>query len=396
MTEDVEVTLPKLGESILNATVVQWFKQVGDKVKKDEPLLEVSTDKVNSEIPSPVSGTLKEIYAPAQQELNVGDLLALIETSSSQTTRETLALSPTASSSQESSADMQGYYSPAILRLASEKGLEFAELKTIPGTGSGGRLTKKDLEDFLATKQKPSHLCRGLAPSPTETERVKMSAMRKAIADNMVRSFYGAPHASLICEVDVTEPLKLIAKERDALLESHGVKLTISSFVARAIAKALQEFPFLNSSLEGDTIVVKKYVNLGIAVSVEQGILVPVIRHCQSMRLLDIAKALATLAQKARQGTLTPDEVQEGTITLTNFGMSGIQIGIPIIRYPEVAIIGVGATEKKVVPLENDVLAVRSMMHLCLTFDHRVLDGMYGCGFLSSVKKHLEQDLKIE
>jgi 2-oxoglutarate dehydrogenase E2 component (dihydrolipoamide succinyltransferase) len=395
MTEKIRVNLPKLGESILNATVVQWFKQVGDKVKKDEPLLEVSTDKVNSEIPSPVSGTLVEIHAAPQQDLTVGDLLALIETSDIHSAKEAAALGSTR---KEASSDMQGYYSPAILRLASEKGLDLAELKFIPATGGGGRLTKKDLEDFLSSREKSIPLCRGLSgASPSaEVERVKMSAMRKAIAENMVRSFYGAPHASLICEVDVTAPLKLIAEQRDALLESHGVKLTISSFVARAIAKGLQEFPLLNSSLDGDTIVVKRYVNLGIAVSVEQGILVPVIRHCQSMRLLEIAKALGTLAQKARQGTLTPDEVQEGTITLTNFGMSGIQIGIPIIRYPEVAIIGVGATEKKVIPLENDLLAVRSVLHLSLTFDHRVLDGMYGCGFLSSVKKHLEQDLKIE
>ncbi len=399
MTENVQVTLPKLGESILNATVVQWFKQVGEKVKKDEPLLEVSTDKVNSEIPSPVSGILKEVYASAGADLTVGDLLALIATSDAvQTGSLAIESSAQGESAQESSLAMQGYYSPAILRLASEKGLDLSELKAIPATGGGGRLTKKDLEDFLSSRGKRTPLCRGFASSATsaETERVKMSAMRKAIADNMVRSFYEAPHASLISEVDVTEPLKLIEKQREAILESHGVKLTISSFIARAIAKALQEFPFLNSSLEGDTIVVKRYVNLGIAVSVEQGILVPVIRHCQSMRLTEIAKSLATLAQKARAGTLSPEEVREGTITLTNFGMSGVQIGIPIIRYPEVAIIGVGAVQKKVVPLEDDLLAIRSMMHLCLTFDHRVLDGMYGCGFLGSVKKHLEQDLKID
>lgn len=394
MTEEIRVTLPKLGESILNATVVQWFKKVGDSIKRDEPLLEVSTDKVNSEIPSPVSGVLKEICARPEQDLTVGDLLAVIATSDVVAAVPKTAAPQTAPSS--TSSERRDYYSPAILRLAREQGLDFSQLEKISGTGSGGRITKQDLENYLAHK-KTTPLSMGLpcSAAAVDVERVKMSAMRKAIADNMVRSFYEAPHASLICEVDVTEPLKLIQKERDAILAKHGVKLTISSFVARAIAKGLQEFPFLNSSLEGDTIVVKRFVNLGVAVSVEQGILVPVIKHCQTLHLLEIAKELANLSQKARQGALSPDDVKEGTITLTNFGMSGVQIGIPIIRYPEVAIVGVGAIQKRVVPLEDDVLAIRSTMHLSLTFDHRVLDGMYGCGFLASVKKHLEQDLEI-
>lgn len=379
MTEEIRVTLPKLGESIQNATVVQWFKKVGDSIKKDEPLLEVSTDKVNSEIPSPVAGILKEICAHTDQELTVGDLLAVIGSS------ERLAPSaqkPTAAPSVAASdAERRDYYSPAILRIAREQGVEFSELETIPGTGGGGRITKKDLEDYLSSRRTKPTAAPCKASTSASVERVKMSAMRKAIADNMVRSFYEAPHASLVCEVDVTAALKLISAQREALLARHGVKLTISSFVAWAIARGLQEFPFLNSSLEGDTIVLKRFVNLGVAVSVEQGILVPVIKSCQTLSLMEIAKALSTLSLKARQGQLSPEEVKEGTITLTNFGMSGIQIGIPIIRYPEVAIVGVGAIEKKVVPLEDDLLAIRSMMHLSLTFDHRVLDGMYGCGF---------------
>lgn len=391
--KEVSVTLPKLGESILNATVVQWFKEVGQSIKKDEPLLEVATDKVNSEIPSPVSGVVKEIFASPDQELSVGDLLAIISTSD-----RIVSSAPSSSSKVEAvtaSSEKTDYYSPAILRLAREKGLDLQQLSAISGTGSGGRITKKDLEEYLAHKS--SHLSMGLscAKVQTDIEHVKMSAMRKAIAENMVRSFYGAPHASLVCEVDVTEVLGLIQKQREIVLEKQGVKLTISSFVARAIARSLQKFPFLNSSLEEDTIFLKRFVNLGIAVSVEQGILVPVIKHCQTLSLIDIAKALATLSQKARQGTLTPDEVNEGTITLTNFGMSGVQIGIPIIRYPEVAIIGVGAVQKRVVPLESDVIAIRSTMYVSLTFDHRVIDGMYGCGFLTSVKEHLETDIEL-
>jgi 2-oxoglutarate dehydrogenase E2 component (dihydrolipoamide succinyltransferase) len=196
--------------------------------------------------------------------------------------------------------------------------------------------------------------------------------------------------------VDVTAILRLIQKEKEEFLLKQGFKLTMTAFVARAIAKALQEYPLINSSLEEDTILLKRYVNLGIAVSVEQGLLVPVIKHCQRLSLTGIAKAIGELSAKARNGKLTPDEVQEGTITLTNFGMTGVQIGIPIIRYPEVAIVGIGAAYKKVVPLENDVLAIRSIVHVSLTFDHRVLDGVYGCGFLSALKKHLEEEVKVD
>lgn len=389
MSEEFRVTLPKLGESIMNATVVQWFKKVGDPVKKDEPLLEVSTDKVNSEIPSPVSGILSQIHAQVDQELTVGDLLAVI--ASSQAAPAGPAAAPVKTESASTGEAMQEYYSPAVLRLARENGISLEQLEEMSGTGGGGRVTKKDIEDFLA--QKTKRPC--AVKSGADTERVKMSSMRKAIADNMVRSFYEAPHASLITEVDVTEVLRLIQREKESILAKEGVKLTISSFVARAITKALQEYPFLNSSLEDDTIVLKRYVNLGVAVSVENGILVPVIRGCQTLRLIEIAKALGDLSQKARQSSLSPDEMREGTITMTNFGMSGVQIGIPIIRYPEVAIIGVGAVQKKVVPLSDDSFAIRSLMHVSLTFDHRVLDGMYGCGFLAALKKHLETDLEL-
>ena len=221
-------------------------------------------------------------------------------------------------------------------------------------------------------------------------ERVKMNPLRKAIAENMVRSFYEAPHATLITEVDVTAPLKYIAKEKESFFAKTGTKLTITGLIAQAITKALKDYPLLNSSLEQDTIVIKKHVNLGIAVSIEQGVMVPVIRHCDSLSLEEIAKAISELSIKARSQKLTHDEVKDGTITLTNFGMTGVQIGIPIIRFPEVAIVGLGAIQRKIIPLEDDSLAIRSMMHISLTFDHRVLDGIYGCDFLTSLKKHIE------
>ena len=397
MTEEYQVTLPKLGESIVSATIVQWFKKEGDQINLDEPLLEVSTDKVNSEIPSPVSGVLQKILAGPDQELQVGETLAVIQMvqgSAEGGPRVTVEVKREAA---PANAEMQGFFSPALLRLARENSISLDELEKIPTSGAGGRLSKKDLELYIESRAAPKNKpCPMMAKNlSTDVERIKMTGMRKAIADNMVRSFYEAPHATLITEVDVTAIMQVIQKEKEAFLAKHGSKLTITSFVARAISRALKEYPFLNSSLEDDTIVVKKFVNLGIAVSVDQGIMVPVVKNCQDQSLSELAKAIGDVSSRARSGKLNPADVQDGTITLTNFGISGVMMGIPIIRYPEVAILGLGAIQKKVVALEDDTMAVRSVMHVSLTFDHRVIDGMYGCGFLNSLKEHLEKDAAL-
>lgn len=386
---DVKITLPKLGESIQSATVVQWFKKIGDHVKEDEPLLEVTTDKVNSEIPSTVSGVLKQIIANVDDEIEVGQPLALISTDIKNTEKFVVEnkFEKQEDLPNEGQSD-KNYLSPAVIRLAQEKGLSLDSLSKIRGSGSGGRISKKDIEQYLIEQENDAVVSEG--PS---VEKLKMSGMRKAIADNMVRSFYEAPHASLISEVDMTEIVRYIKQNKENFQKTHGFKLTITSFIAQAIAQALKEFPLINSSLEGDTIVVKRFVNLGIAVSIDQGIMVPVIKNCQNRSIEDLAKQISILSSKARDQKLHPDDTQSGTITMTNFGMSGTLIGIPIIRYPEVAIIGIGAITKKVVAFDDDTFAVRSMMHVSLTFDHRVLDGMYGCGFLKSLKDHLEKNL---
>ena len=259
--EEVKINLPKLGESILSATVVQWFKKVGDHVQLDEPLLEVSTDKVNSEIPSPVSGVLKAILAGPDEELQVGEALAIISTAAGAHAAAGPSISQPAKTA--SSSDMRDFFSPGLLRLAKEKGISLEEMEKIPGTGEGGRLTKRDLEAHCEKKPCPAKpACSAMPRTPLsaggDVERVKMTGMRKAIADNMVRSFYEAPHASLITEVDVTDILKLIQDRKEEFLAKHQVKLTITSFVVKAIAKALHEFPFINSSLEEDTIVLKR------------------------------------------------------------------------------------------------------------------------------------------
>ena len=368
MTEQVKITLPKLGESIVTATVLQWFKKVGDTVALDEPLLEVSTDKVNSEIPSPVAGVIQEICVPSDQEVEVGELLAILSTAA----KQPAAASPGTSQKREE------VLTPAVLHMIQERGLSFTEIDRIPRTGQGGRLTKKDVEDYCA----PRRSC----TQDASLERVKMTGLRKAIADNMVKSFYGAPHASLITEVDVTNVMNYIRE----LKEKKQEKLTITSFAAQAVAKAVAKYPLINSSLEDDTIVVKRFVNLGIAVSIEQGVMVPVIRNCQMLTVSELSQHIAQLAEKARTNALSPDDVQDGSITMTNFGMTGTQIGIPIIRYPEVAIVGLGAITKKVHVMPDDSFAIRSIMMVSLTFDHRVLDGLYGCGFLNEIKKSLE------
>jgi len=414
MSEEITIALPKLGESIVSATIVQWFKKEGDEVALDEPLLEVSTDKVNSEIPSPVAGRLTKILASPDEELQVGDPLAKISASfpSQNASGPAPQIEKTVSAQVQTTGAMREFFSPAVLRVASELGVSLDEMKKIPATGAGGRITKQDIEAYALKKtastsscsQTPKGACSKVAPCSSsydntggsEIEKLQMTGMRKAIADNMVKSFYQAPHATLVNEVDVSEVLKLIAAQKDAFLAKHGVKLTITSFVAKAISRALQEYPLINSSLDKDTILVKKFVNLGIAVSIDQGLIVPVIKNCQRMNIVDIAKTITELSTKARTGKLTQNDISDGTISMTNFGMSGVAIGIPIIRYPEVAIVGIGAIQKRVVALDGDLMAIRSLMHVSLTFDHRVLDGMYGCGFLGSVKKHLEQDLKIE
>lgn len=378
---EIKITLPKLGESIVSATVVQWFKNVGDTIALDEPLLEVSTDKINSEIPSPIAGTLKEILAAPGQELAVGAPLAVVSTNASlPSTQQPSALPPAKAASQ----NQELFISPSVMRALQEKNIPLSQIGQIPHTGEGGRLTRKDVENYSAPKT-----CSG-------TERMKMSPLRKAIADNMVRSFYEAPHASLITEVDVTSLMQLIQAQKQSFLAEHGVKLTITAFVARAIARALSAYPLINASLDGDTVVIKKFVNLGIAVSIDQGVMVPVIHSAETLSLVQLSKEITALAEKARKATLSPQDVQDGSITMTNFGMTGTMIGIPIIRFPEVAIVGLGAVMKKASVMPDDTIAVRQMCMVSLTFDHRVLDGIYGCGFLADLKKHLENDLTID
>jgi len=366
VTKEIEIKLPKLGESIVNAMIVQWFKKEGDLVHLDEPLLEVSTDKVNREISSPVAGKITKILAQAGEELNVGEILAKVEE---------------VHKVEQLSSSKNKFLTPAVLKIAQKKNLSPAEMKEIPATGSGGRLSKRDLENFLAKKSK----------TLDTTTPITISSIRKVIADNMVRSWREIPHVTLVSEVDLSKIVRLISEKKNSFKKTQGCKLTITSFIAHAIGKTVEEFPLVNSSFEEKTIMTKKAVNLGFAVNnIERGLLVPILYNCHTLSLTDIARKIAELSDKVRSGTLDPDQLQGGTITMTNFGMSGVLLGTPMIRHKEVAIIGVGAINKKIIVLEDDTMAIRSMIYLTLTFDHRVFDGMYGCGYLAAIKRYLE------
>jgi 2-oxoglutarate dehydrogenase E2 component (dihydrolipoamide succinyltransferase) len=367
------VVLPKLGESILSATVVKWLKQEGEKVLLDEPLLEVSTDKINSEIPSPYEGTLHRQCVRVGQEVEVGASLA------------EMALGVTLS--REGPAEPP--LSPSVQRLIQESNLSSSELATIPHTGHGGRLTKKDIECYLASRTLSQ------LPALAGEEIVEVSSVRKGIAEAMVRAHLDIPDASLITEIDVTDVVLWMQETRGAFEAMHQAKLTVTALAARALCLALKPYPKLNASWTDKGIQVKKHVGLGVAVAVDDGVMVPVLTKCDELFLPDIAHRIQQLADKARKKTLTRDEVRGGSITLTNFGMKGALIGLPILRAPEGAIVALGAITKQVKVMKSDQIVIRSVMYVTLTFDHRIVDGLYASAFLGLFKKHLEQDLAL-
>lgn len=375
--ETVTIRLPKLGESIMNATVVQWLKKEGEPIAEDEPLLEVATDKVNSEIPSPVAGVVKELLVDVDQTVDIGAPLATVRPIGAVDLEAEATTEPEYQTHTEHHEATKGFISPAVLRLARERGVPLDELDKIKGSGQGGRTTKRDVENYTVARWDKS--------KGSGEERIPMSPMRKAIADNMTRSFYTAPHAYLVTEVDVTELMASIKSHKASFLDTHGFKLTVTAFVVKAIADAVEACPLINASLEEDTMVLKKEVNVGVAVAIDDGLIVPVIKQCHQKSVVDIAGAVGDLAVRTRKNQLKPDEVSGGTITLTNFGMSGALIGLPIIRYPEVAIVGVGAIQERLT-----TAGVRQIINATLSFDHRAVDGMYAGLFVKAFKESLE------
>jgi 2-oxoglutarate dehydrogenase complex dihydrolipoamide succinyltransferase (E2) component len=409
----VEVVMPKLGESIMEGTIVKWYKKLGDGVKKDEILLEISTDKVDSEIPSPAAGVISKILVEEQQVVPVQSVIAIIdaeggvaveppeEKPAAATPRESKPSAPP-TSPKPTQPKSNRFYSPLVLNVAMEEGVTMSELETIAGTGAEGRLTKKDLLDYVARRKiggKPPsapsvpasvRIGETISVNPEEgTEIIRMDHIRKSIAEHMVRSVHTAAHVAAVSEADMTKIARYIDEHSEAFKEREGFKLTYMPFIIEAVVKGLKDFPLVNSSIDEDRVVVKKYINVGVAVALENGLIVPVIKRADEKSLVEIARSVYDLSTRARTKRLLPEEVQSGTFSITNYGVFGNLIGTPIINQPQVAILGVGAVKKQPVVID-DAIAIRSMVYLSLSFDHRLIDGALGGMFLQRVVEYLE------
>ncbi|MEE8250670.1 MAG: 2-oxoglutarate dehydrogenase, E2 component, dihydrolipoamide succinyltransferase [Gemmatimonadales bacterium] len=435
----VDVIMPQMGESIAEGTVSRWLKQVGDEVKRDEPLLEISTDKVDAEIPSPSGGKLVEIKVGEGETVEVQTVVAVIETDVDAVVTD-VAPAPTPAKEPEEPKQreleppppvaepvriqtsapaipgdgstattveerLRTKSTPLVRKIAAEHQVDLAQIR---GTGHAGRVTKKDILGYIesrgvavvverAAAPRAPALLAGVSHPSVEAwpgDRVEpMSRIRKLTADHMVTSKRISAHVTTFYEIDYTRVAEL-RKAKKAEYAGRGVKLTYLSFIAKAVADALGRHPVLNCSVSGDSIIYRHQINLGIAVALEWGLIVPVIRNADELSVLGLSKAIVDLAERARTKRLNPDEVQNGTFTITNPGTFGSTTGTPIINQPQVAILGIGSIEKcpKVITLEDgqDVIAIRTMGILSLAFDHRVVDGADGDRFLSDVKETLE------
>lgn len=376
-----DIIMPQLGESVAEGTVVKWFIRPGGMIQKDQALLEVETEKVDLDIPSPVTGVLSEIIIPEGDTVPVGTLLARIESTPPSDVINRVGGVIVRPSQPVSDGD--GRYSPAVRQLATAHGLDLSHVK---GTGTGGRVTKKDVQEFIAETG-------GLAASPPAGTELSMgeevrplTQMRRTIAERMVSSRRTSAHVTTFFEADFSG----VAKFRDTLRQSSGQSVTYLPFVIRAVTRAIRDLPVLNSSWREDGIVIKKDIHLGIATALDEGLLVPVVRHADRKGLTLLAKEVADLAERARTKKLNPEEVQGGTFTITNHGGFGSLFSTPIIHQPQTAILGVGAIQKRPMVID-DAIAIRTMGYLSLSFDHRVIDGATADQFMAKVRDYLEQ-----
>lgn len=437
-----EIKMPKLGESVTEGTIISWSVQVGDVVQEDDVLFEVNTAKVSAEVPSPVAGKVVEILFKEGDTVPVGTVVALVDMGGEGEQEETETEQPasgipTSDSPQEKAvkAEEERWYSPVVLQLAREAKIQREELDTIPGTGYEGRLSKKDIKDYIARKKSGSSaapkvtvqqaaaiskeapvstapatspvsaattapVAPVVSPAPvagstSDMEVKPMDFVRKIIADHMVMSKKVSPHVTNVVEVDVTRLVHWREKNKDAFFRREGVKLTYMPVITEAVAKALAAYPQVNVSVDGYNILFKKHINIGVAVSLNDGnLIVPVIHDADRLNLNGLALSINSLALKARNNKLTPDEISGGTFTITNYGTFKMLFGTPVINQPEVAILGVGSIEKKPVVKETpegDVIAIRHKMYLSLSYDHRVVDGSLGGNFLHFIADYLER-----
>ncbi len=434
------VTMPRLGESVAEGTVGTWLKQEGDYVEKDEALAEIITDKINAELPSPVAGRLHKILVSADETVAVGVNIALIEESADEASTPPPQAAPGPDAApvkspaqaatpvlKESSVSVatsepngrraqtlhvdeeeRQRISPLARRLAREHGID---LNAIEGTGAGGRVRKEDILAYLeqqqtAVVQSNVPAVASIAPTPTYTpptsapsesvagadeELVTPSRMRLAIAEHMVRSKHTSPHATTVVEVDMTNIAKWLEKNKDEFKQRNGYSISFVPFVMKAVCEGLRRFPLMNSSWTADNkIIVKKRINLGIAVSTDAGLLVPTLYDADQFTLAGLARQVNALAQRARSNKLTIQDMQNSTFVVNNPGVFGTIISVPIINQPHAGILSMDAVVKRPVVIEDDAIAVRSMMYLCLSFDHRIMDGAGAAGFLQAVRTRLQ------
>jgi len=376
-----DIIMPQLGESIAEGTIIKWLIPPGGRVEKDQPLLEVETDKVSLEVPSPTSGYLTEVIVSEGQKVPVGTLIARLD-GEPRKSEVVNRVGGVVVRQMEPSPEGVDHYSPAVRQLAKEHNVDLAELH---GTGGGGRVTKKDVLDFVAKRGGGSRTTSTAQSTDTamagDEEVVPFTQMRKTIAERMVKSRQTSAHVGTFFEVDFSG----IVRFRE------GRNLTYLPFVISAVTRALKDLPLLNASWGEQGIILKKEIHIGVAVALEEGLLVPVIRHADRKGLGQLGKEVADLAERARSKRLNPEEVQGGTFTITSHGGFGSLFSTPIIHQPQIAIMGIGAVQKRPVVI-NDAIAIRPMCYLSLSFDHRVIDGATADQFMSKIKSYLEQN----
>jgi 2-oxoglutarate dehydrogenase E2 component (dihydrolipoamide succinyltransferase) len=451
----VDLVMPKLGESIMEATILKWLKQPGDSVKMDETILEIATDKVDSEVPSTAEGVIEEILYKVNDVVPIGKVIAKIKTGAAETAfsdpvvstpvKETViqhiqdavvaeTIQPATSNQQPAinNGSSNRFYSPLVLNIAASEGVNMTELEKIPGTGNEGRVTKKDILQYVSIRKSGGQrsevrsLPAGQA-GQNETmvipmakieqqqtninlpdrqavqqittysgnvEIIEMDRMRKLIAEHMVRSKQTSPHVTSFTEADVTNMVMWRDKVKKDFEKREGTKITFTPLFIEAIVRCIKKFPLINCSLDGNNIIIKKDINIGMATALQSGnLIVPVIKNADQLNLVGLAKQVNNLADNARNGKLKADDTQGGTFTMTNVGSFGSLMGTPIINQPQVAILAVGAIKKRPVVIETphgDSIAIRHMMYLSMSYDHRIVDGSLGATFLTAVAKELE------
>jgi 2-oxoglutarate dehydrogenase E2 component (dihydrolipoamide succinyltransferase) len=432
----VDLVMPKMGESIMEATILKWHKQPGDHVKMDETVLEIATDKVDTEVPSTTEGVMQEILFGVNDVVPVGTVIARIKTAAEDggteesqtprhseeefvvehgTTQQTSNLRIPSQEAFEPTSNGNGrFYSPLVLNIAASEGVSMSELENIAGTGNDGRVTKKDILQYVSQRKTGSLKSQSLtrknvavieqhAESGQESaltaytgnvEVIEMDRMRKLIAEHMVRSKHTSAHVTSFTEADVSNIVMWREKVKNEFEKREGAKITFTPLFIEAVVRCIKKFPLINSSVEGDRIIVKKDINIGMATALPNGnLIVPIIKNADQLNLVGLTKQVNNLADNARNGRLRPDDTQDGTFTLTNVGTFGSLMGTPIINQPQVAILAVGAIKKRPVVVETphgDSIAIRHMMYLSLSYDHRIIDGSLGATFLTSVANELE------